>query len=285
MDRHQDEARVFGNFPSLFMGLVDARRRPRALRREDPLRRRDGHDRRRPAADRRSTRSTSARRSSPGPTSSSPTTSRSATPAACTASGPLARLNVASHCGTPLADRELAEFRQLGRGAVLSSFHYHYARLIEILFCVERIEELLAHPDILTPHVRAYARRNRYEGVGCCEAPRGTLFHHYKVTQGGLISWANLIIATGQNNLAMNQTVLQIARHYVKGDKLQEGMLNRVEAGIRAYDPCLSLLDPRLRRDAAAGRAASPRTARVLDTVGAGLSAHARRSTARTPCS
>jgi NAD-reducing hydrogenase large subunit len=86
----------------------------------------------------------------------------------------------------------------------------------------------------------AFARRNRYEGVGCCEAPRGTLFHHYKVKQGGLISWANLIIATGQNNLAMNQTVLQIARHYVKGDKLKEGMLNRVEAGIRAYDPCLS---------------------------------------------
>ena len=154
--------------------------------------------------------------------------------------GPLARLNVASHCGTPLADRELAEFRQLGRGAVLSSFHYHYARLIEILYCVERIEEILAHPDLLTPQVLAFARRNRYEGVGCSEAPRGTLFHHYKVKQGGLISWANLIIATGQNNLAMNQTVLQIARHYVKGDKLKEGMLNRVEAGIRAYDPCLS---------------------------------------------
>ena len=65
--------------------------------------------------------------------------------------GPLARLNVASHCGTPLADRELAEFRQLGRGAVLSAFHYHYARLIEILYCVERIEELLDHPDILHP--------------------------------------------------------------------------------------------------------------------------------------
>ena len=240
MDRHQDEARVFGNFPSLFMGLVTP---------DGGLEHYDGKIRFVDAtgqivADqldrRRSTRSTSARRSSPGRTSSSRTTSRSATPAACTASGPLARLNVASHCGTPLADRELAEFRQLGRGAVLSSFHYHYARLIEILLCVERIEELVDDPEICTTHVIALARRNRYEGVGCCEAPRGTLFHHYKVRQGGLISWANLIIATGQNNLAMNQTVLQIARHYVKGDKLKEGMLNRVEAGIRAYDPCLS---------------------------------------------
>ncbi len=183
--------------------------------------------------------------------------------------GPLARLNVASHCGTPLADRELAEFRQLGRGAVLSAFHYHYARLIEILYCVERIEEILAHPDLLTPQVLAFARRNRYEGVGCCEAPRGTLFHHYKVKQGGLISWANLIIATGQNNLAMNQTVLQIARHYVKGDKLKEGMLNRVEAGIRAYDPCLSCsthaygeMPLRVELVAADGT--------VLDTVGRG---------------
>jgi len=99
--------------------------------------------------------------------------------------GPLARLNVASYCGTPLADRELAEFRQLGRGAVLSSFHYHYARLIEVLYCAERIERLLAHPEICTPHVTAHARRNRYESVGCCEAPRGTLFHHYQVRRAG----------------------------------------------------------------------------------------------------
>jgi NAD-reducing hydrogenase large subunit len=76
--------------------------------------------------------------------------------------------------------------------------------------------------------------------VGCSEAPRGTLFHHYKVHKGGLVTWANLIVATGQNNLAMNETVLQIARHYVKGPRIAEGMLNRVEAGIRAFDPCLS---------------------------------------------
>jgi NAD-reducing hydrogenase large subunit len=154
--------------------------------------------------------------------------------------GPLARLNVADRCGTPRADQELAEFQELQRTAVLSSFHYHHARLVEILYCVERMEQLLNHPEILSKHVRAIARPNAQEGVGAAEAPRGTLLHHYKIDDQGLIRWANLIIATGQNNLAMNKSVLQVARHYVKGEKITHGMLNRVEAVIRAYDPCLS---------------------------------------------
>ena len=154
--------------------------------------------------------------------------------------GPLARLNVADRCGTPRADQELAEFHELQRTAVLSSFHYHHARLIEILYCVERLEQLLTDPEILSHHVRAVAGPNRLEGVGCCEAPRGTLFHHYKIDEKGLIRWANLIIATGHNNLAMNRSVLQVAKHFVHGDRLMPGMLNRVEAVIRTYDPCLS---------------------------------------------
>ncbi|MFL5303269.1 MAG: nickel-dependent hydrogenase large subunit, partial [Anaeromyxobacteraceae bacterium] len=154
--------------------------------------------------------------------------------------GPLARLNVATRCGTPIADAELAEFRQLGRGAVLSSFHYHYARLVEIVHGIEKIEQLLLDPAILSDDVLAVARRNRFEGVGACEAPRGTLFHHYKVKEGGIVTAVNLLIATGQNNLAMNRAVAQIARHFVVGRQLAEGMLNRVEAGIRAFDPCLS---------------------------------------------
>ena len=154
--------------------------------------------------------------------------------------GPLARLNVADRCGTPRADQELAEFQELQRTAVLSSFHYHHARLVEILFCVERLEQLLTHPEILSKHVRAIARPNALEGVGACEAPRGTLFHHYKIDDQGLIRWANLIIATGHNNLAMNRSILQVAKHFVHGDRLTDGMLNRVEAVIRAYDPCLS---------------------------------------------
>jgi NAD-reducing hydrogenase large subunit len=154
--------------------------------------------------------------------------------------GPLARLNVSDRCGTPRADQELAEFHELQRTAVLSSFHYHQARLIEILYCVERLEQLLNDPEILSKHVRASAHPNALEGVGAAEAPRGTLFHHYKIDEQGLIRWCNLIIATGQNNLAMNRSVLQVAQRYVHGEKLTHGMLNRVEAVIRAYDPCLS---------------------------------------------
>jgi NAD-reducing hydrogenase large subunit len=154
--------------------------------------------------------------------------------------GSLARLNVADRCGTTKADQELAEFHELQRTAVLSSFHYHHARLIEILYSVERMEQLLSEPDILSKHVRALARPNALEGVGACEAPRGTLFHHYKIDEQGLIRWANLIIATGHNNLAMNRSVLQVAKHFVHGKKLAPGMLNRVEAVIRCYDPCLS---------------------------------------------
>jgi NAD-reducing hydrogenase large subunit len=154
--------------------------------------------------------------------------------------GPLARLNVSDRCGTPRADQELAEFHELQRTAVLSSFHYHQARLIETLYCVERLEQLLTDSEILSKHVRASAHPNALEGVGAAEAPRGTLFHHYKIDEQGLIRWCNLIIATGQNNLAMNRSVLQVAKRYVHGEKLVPGMLNRVEAVIRAYDPCLS---------------------------------------------
>jgi NAD-reducing hydrogenase large subunit len=154
--------------------------------------------------------------------------------------GPLARLNIVSRCGTSRADQELAEFRELGRGPILSSFHYHYARLIEILHAVERIEELLAHPKILSKDVRAVAEPNRREGIGVAEAPRGTLFHHYEIDDAGLITWANLIIATGHNNMAMQRGILQAARHYISGGHVSEGVLNRVEAVIRTFDPCLS---------------------------------------------
>ena len=154
--------------------------------------------------------------------------------------GPLARMNVADRCGTPRADQELAEFHELQRTAVLSSFHYHHARLIEILYCIERMEQLLTDPEILSKHVRAVAGPNQEEGVGCCEAPRGTLMHHYKIDEQGLIRWANLIIATGHNNMAMNRGILQVAKHFVRGERIAPGMLNRVEALIRAYDPCLS---------------------------------------------
>jgi NAD-reducing hydrogenase large subunit len=154
--------------------------------------------------------------------------------------GPLARLNIVKKMSTPKAEKELAEFKQLAAGPVESSFHYHHARLVEMLYGIEKIEEILSDPRILDKHVRATAGVNRLEGTGQAEAPRGVLHHHYKVDENGKITWANLVIATGQNNKAMNLGVLQAARHYVKDGKFTEGVLNRVEAVVRTFDPCLS---------------------------------------------
>jgi NAD-reducing hydrogenase large subunit len=154
--------------------------------------------------------------------------------------GPLARLSVADRCGTPEADKELAEFRERFGRTPRSSFLYHYARLIEALYALERMEVLLLDPRILDTHVRARAGVNALEGIGVIEAPRGTLIHHYKVNEDGGMVWANLIVATGHNALAIAGSVEETAKHFVDGGKLQEGMLNRVSAVVRAYDPCLS---------------------------------------------
>jgi NAD-reducing hydrogenase large subunit len=102
------------------------------------------------------------------------------------------------------------------------------------------MEQLLDDPELTATHVRARASVNCHEAVGVSEAPRGTLLHHYRVDANGLIERVNLIIATGQNNSAMNRTITQIARHYLGGNNLSEVLLNRVEAGIRCFDPCLS---------------------------------------------
>jgi NAD-reducing hydrogenase large subunit len=154
--------------------------------------------------------------------------------------GPLARLNVADRCGTPNADAELGEFRERFGPVVDSSFHFHYARLIETVHCLERLQTVLETPAVLDRHVRARAEVNALEGIGVAEAPRGILIHHYKVNELGAMQWANLVIATGHNNLAMNRSIEQVSRYYVKGDRIEEGMLNRVSAVVRAYDPCLS---------------------------------------------
>jgi len=154
--------------------------------------------------------------------------------------GPLARLNVCNQMGTPLADEALREYRDRVGGIARSSFFYHYARLIEILAGSERIERLLQDPEITSTSLRAEAGINRQRGVGVSEAPRGTLFHDYQVDENGMIRKVNMIIATGQNNLAMNRTVKQIAEAYIHGSEVAEGILNRIEAGIRAFDPCLS---------------------------------------------
>ena len=115
-----------------------------------------------------------------------------------------------------------------------------YARLIEDLYAIERAKEILLDPEVTSTDLVADQGEFTGEGVGCLEAPRGTLFHHYKTDANGMLSKVNLIVATGHNNWAMNTAVDMVAKAFVDGKKLTEGMLNRVEAAIRAYDPCLS---------------------------------------------
>ncbi|MBB5021657.1 Ni/Fe hydrogenase subunit alpha [Desulfurispira natronophila] len=156
--------------------------------------------------------------------------------------GPLARLNICDFAGTPRADRELREFRHYGGHGrpVSGSFYYHHARLIEIMHALERIDELLQGAEIARQRTRSRADVNCNLGIGISEAPRGTLFHRYEVDDNGVLVDVNMIIATGQNNAAMNRCIGQIATHYLRDDRLDEGLLNRVEHGIRMYDPCLS---------------------------------------------
>ena len=155
--------------------------------------------------------------------------------------GPLARLNVAEKIDTPLAQEEFKNFKSINGGKpVEGSLYYHYARLIEDLFAVERAKEILLDPDILSDDILIRTDKILPEGVGVIEAPRGTLFHHYWVDDKGAIVKANLIVATGHNNWAMNKGVEEVAKRYIDGKNLTEGMLNRVEGLIRCYDPCLS---------------------------------------------
>ena len=155
--------------------------------------------------------------------------------------GPLARLNVADKINTPLAQEEFVKFKEIGAGKpVEGTLWYHYARLIEDLYAIERAKEILLDPDVLSTEIATDYAGVTGEGVGCVEAPRGTLFHHYKTDPNGMLTKVNMIVATGHNNWAMSNAVEMVAKTFVDGKKLTEGMLNRVEAAIRAYDPCLS---------------------------------------------
>jgi NAD-reducing hydrogenase large subunit len=139
---------------------------------------------------------------------------------------------------SPQAKRR--EFRKT-RGFSLSEVRKKDLLSIKLSLFSEAFSYKLANdPAILGTHIRAKAMINRSEGVGASEAPRGTLFHHYWVNDDGVLQKINLVIATAQNNLAMNHTVRQLATRYIDGNKITEGILNRIEAGIRCFDPCLS---------------------------------------------
>ena len=155
--------------------------------------------------------------------------------------GPLGRLNAASHISTPIAQGEMKIWKSINGGQpVEGTLYFHYARLIETIYALERVRELLDDPDILGTDVANPRGEITGEGVGVLEAPRGTLFHHYWTDDLGVITKVNMIVATAGNAWAMNHSVHMVAKQYVDGNNLEEGMLNRVEGAIRAHDPCLS---------------------------------------------
>jgi NAD-reducing hydrogenase large subunit len=153
---------------------------------------------------------------------------------------PLGRLNVADCISTPMANEEFKKFKAISDGPVEPSLYMHYARLIEDIYAAERARELLEDPDIVSTEIMNESHTITGEGVGVIEAPRGTLFHHYRTDANGQLTDVNLIVATGHNNWAMSTAVDAVAKEFVDGKNMTEGQLNRVEAAIRAYDPCLS---------------------------------------------
>ncbi len=154
--------------------------------------------------------------------------------------GPLARVNNCDFIDTPLAEAARVEFKaHSGEAMVHSTLAFHWARLIETLHCAESIKTLLNDPDIMGHDLVAQGEK-RFEGIGVIEAPRGTLFHHYQVDENDIVTKANLIVSTTSNNMAMNESVRQVAAEYLSGRELTEPLLNNLEVAIRAYDPCLS---------------------------------------------
>jgi NAD-reducing hydrogenase large subunit len=154
--------------------------------------------------------------------------------------GPLARLQNCDFIPTPLAEAERQEFIAWGQGEPIHApLAYHWARMVEVLHCMEVIQQLLDDPDIYSGELMASGARQR-SGVGVLEAPRGTLIHHYEVGDDDLVTLCNLIVSTTNNNQAMNEAVRSVASEYLDGHEVTEGLLNHIEVAIRAYDPCLS---------------------------------------------
>src|SRR5574342_646244 len=158
----------------------------------------------------------------------------------------LARLNVCDYIPTPLAQKEFEEFRKaFGRPAQLTLL-YHWARLIELLYNAENVVRLLSDPEITSHDIRKAVTPRASRGVGCVEAPRGTLIHDYETDANGILTNMNLIVGTTHNNAPINMSVKQAAKAVIRGGKYDEAVLNKVEMAIRAYDPCLSCATHRL---------------------------------------
>jgi len=162
-------------------------------------------------------------------------------PEGCYRVGPLGRLNAVSGMGFPRAEKERENYtNKYGNEWRGCSLLYHYTRLIELVYCLEKAEALLKGDQICSNDIRITATPVNEQGVGMIEAPRGTLIHHYWVDPCGTIKKVNLIVATGHNNIPMNRSIKLIAKEYIHNGQVKEGLLNRVEGAIRCYDPCLS---------------------------------------------
>jgi NAD-reducing hydrogenase large subunit len=155
--------------------------------------------------------------------------------------GPLARVTNCDVIPTPLADRERQEFLAFDKGSATgATLGYHWARMIEMLHAAEGLKDLLHDEDLLGHDLMATGGERQERGVGVIEAPRGTLIHHYRVNEDDEVIRANLIVSTTHNNQAMNEAIRQVAKQYLDGKEITEGLLNHIEVAIRAFDPCLS---------------------------------------------
>jgi F420-non-reducing hydrogenase large subunit len=153
---------------------------------------------------------------------------------------PLARLNVASGMATPLAQQAYEKmYEVLGGKPVHHTLGNHWARVIELLYATERLQEIAADPVLVDPNVRTLPTATPQEGIGVVEAPRGTLIHHYQTDERGVITMANLIVATQGNAARMAMGVEKAAKGLISGKEVSDGLLNMVEMAFRAYDPCL----------------------------------------------
>lgn len=152
---------------------------------------------------------------------------------------PLARLNVADGMATPLAQEAYEEFFEtLGGKPVHHTLANHWARVVELLYAAERLKELADDPDLTNPDVRTLPTETPVEGIGVVEAPRGTLFHHYRTDDRGIVEKANLIVATQNNAARIAMSVDKAAKGLISGGEVSDGILNMVEMAFRAYDPC-----------------------------------------------
>lgn len=179
----------------------------------------------------------------------------------------LARINVCERISTPLAQKELEEFREAFGRPAQPTLLYNYARLIELLYNAEKAVELLKDPEITSQDTRVPVTPRAARGVGCVEAPRGTLIHDYETDEKGLITKLNLIVGTTHNNGPINMSVKQTAKALIKDGKYDQGILNTVEMAIRAYDPCLSCATHKLDGSVAVKLDIRDASGKVVDTI------------------